>query len=59
MSGDKATLSGETLDRIFDLVSATCEPLLRRARRTDIGVIEAWAKDDGSYELIDPEPTIS
>lgn len=49
------TLSGETLDRIFEHVSATGEPLLRDWRESDDTCVEAWRQDDGSYELIDPE----
>lgn len=48
-------LSGEQLDKIFDHVSTTGAPLLRRRRRSDIGLIDAWPEDDGSYSLVDAQ----
>ena len=54
MSERVVTLSGETLDRIFEHVSATGEPLLRTWRKHDVASVEAWQQDDGSYELVDP-----
>jgi hypothetical protein len=50
---DTVTLSGELLDRIFEHVSTTGEPLLRPWREDDVGHVSAWQQDDGSYELVD------
>lgn len=47
-------LSGEVLDRIFEHVSTSGDPLLREWRDTDVGVVSAWRQGDGSYQLVDP-----